>query len=56
MWLTLAVLTGLLPGAEPSVRRACRIADLDGPFASLADILGVRRRSAGDGQLILLRP
>jgi glycosyltransferase involved in cell wall biosynthesis len=52
MWLTLAVLTGLLPD-EPSVRRACRIADLDGPFVSLADILGVGRRSAGDGRLVL---
>ena len=42
--------------SEPSVRRACRIADLDGPFASLADILGVRRRSAGDGRPFVLHP
>ena len=38
MWLALAVIAGALP-TEPEVLRACRRADLDGPFSALGDAI-----------------
>jgi glycosyltransferase involved in cell wall biosynthesis len=47
MWLALAVLSGELPDG-PSVRRACRRAELDGPLAALADVLPSPDRASSD--------
>ncbi len=55
MWLALAVLSGELPD-ESGVRRACRIAELDGPLAALADVLIDHGPAATNGADPLYRP
>jgi len=42
MWLTLAVLLGQFP-IESSLRRACRMAELDGPLAVVAAVMADRK-------------
>jgi glycosyltransferase involved in cell wall biosynthesis len=54
MWLALAVLSGQLPDT-PTLLRACRLAELDGPLAALGSCLSGRDEPSGGGGVVRRR-
>ena len=54
MWLALAVLSGQLPDT-PTLLRACRQAELDGPLAALGSCVSGRDDPSGGGGVVRRR-